>query len=130
MELTKDQILLLGNLAFVGNNHGMVKASRSVFMGLEAYKPDNPWIKLGLATSLLQADQSEEARAILENDVLPKQPDNAIAKVYLALAYRSMSKKDRARELFQEVLDQKDADENAVNFSKIMVQILASAKSE
>ncbi len=124
MELAKDQILLLGNIAFMATCHGLTSEAKVIYDGLEALKPHNLSIKVGKAATLLQLDDPKAALELLEGTVLKEQPDNTVAKMYQGLAYRALGDAERSREIFQWILDSEDPNPDALKVAGVMMRIV------
>ena len=104
MELEQKYRPLLGSIGFLSAFNGLAGAAERIFDGLSASAPDKLPPLIGKACSMLAAKQVDEAIAVLEKQVLAKDPTELEAKCFLGLAYHQKKDAVKAKQILNGVI--------------------------
>lgn len=98
--LTDTQVQRLQDIAYCAAHTGDVLNARTIYAGILAIKPQTVASRIGMAFTHLVVNEFDTAEAILKDEVLAANPDDAEARVLLGLNYLLATRKDEARDIF------------------------------
>lgn len=114
MALDDESVQILGQIAAIAGSYGLYEESEAIVSGLRAISPDDENFLILHAMSCISGDRLNQAKSILTDEVLAKNPTNLLAQSLLGLVYhlkKDMAARDTA---IQEPLDAGEvADEDA-----------------
>lgn len=128
LEISKDLIAKLAELAFVGLRSGLQKKPEVIFEGLTAYAPNNENVLLGIAILDISMGKSHKAIRDLEHGVLRVNPNNELAKSQLGIALYATGMHGRAEGLLKEIATT-GKDSIAINVAKEFLEVHFSTHS-
>ncbi|MDR1595490.1 MAG: hypothetical protein LBR91_01020 [Puniceicoccales bacterium] len=111
---------ILMDVGWVAIGRGMKANAESIFSGIAAARPNSELPLIGLAVCAINFGNFVGASKILAQKALPLNPNNGIARCFLAVAVRAIGEKDYALELANCVANECD-DPVAVAFAKSLI---------
>lgn len=95
---------LLGMIGFIAADANLVKEAETIFSTLCNKRKQNEYPLMGLAYVKLMAGQPDQALHLLRDQALALNPDNELAKAFLAIAYTALKEKEEACALTHEII--------------------------
>ena len=104
MEIDENTLQLLMQVGLLASGRGYATEAETIFNGLKAVRPESDIPLIGMAVNRMNESDFEGAAEMLLNDVLERNPDNDLAKAFLAHALIASGVSDQAREVCEDVL--------------------------
>ncbi|MDR1309672.1 MAG: tetratricopeptide repeat protein [Deltaproteobacteria bacterium] len=108
--ISKAQFSLLLDVALAATHRGLAADGRAILEGLLAWNPGYRPALIGLAFNHAAVDDFARAEAILRNDVLAQDPDDAQAQAMLGLTLRLAGRADEAIAILAELRDKAEGE--------------------
>ncbi len=104
-------------IGYLAAGNGFKAEAESIFEALRALRPTSEMPIIGLAVVRIGAGQPLEAAALLEDQALRINPESALAKGFLGLAFKLAGHSGRSQAILEEVVTT-GADPEAVNLAR------------
>ena len=95
---------LMGMIGFIAADADMIPQAEMIFSYLCSKKKQNEYPLMGMAYVKLMAGLPEVALSLLRDKALVLNPENELAKAFLAVAYTALKEKQEACALTHEIL--------------------------
>lgn len=125
MLLARDMARLLGNIAFLGMWKGHFTESEAIFTALQADSPLRVGAPLGLALSRIHQGKFTEAIRLLQEKVLPLDPQDAHTRCWLGLALFMGGQLRQAREVLEAVAAEQGSPDAAALSASVLADMNA-----
>ncbi len=122
MELTKDELQLLLEVALmaVGQNHFVSAAA--ILDALEGYRPGHESLDVARAVMLLSQRHSREALDFITDQALERHPGNGLLEAFRGVALIQLGRNEEARPILQNLLASDDV--NAAGIAQGMLAVI------
>ncbi len=124
MEIQKGVFRIMWESGLVASNSGHFDDADTIFRGLNAIRPENEYPLIGLAANQMNMGKYTNAVDILKEQAFKINPENDLAKAYLALNYKVMKRVDDLEAVCNEIIEQDGADEAVVEMAKILLEAI------
>lgn len=104
MDIKKETMQLLSQIGYLACFKGDIETGQMIMEAVDMNSGGQIPAKIGVAISRIYASRYDDAVDILQNHVLPIEPDNMTAKCFLGMALSESGRQDEATALLQEVV--------------------------
>jgi hypothetical protein len=119
--MNDQQIRLLAEVGFLAGGHRLSAQAEQISLALEQLRPDSEKPFLVRAMAQLNAQETDQAIRVLQEQALAKVPDSSIAKAFLGLAFHIAGRGNDKARILDEVLSADD-DEDAVALARSLLE--------
>ncbi|MBF0103127.1 MAG: hypothetical protein HQK77_19685 [Desulfobacterales bacterium] len=110
MTITSELLQLLMEIGYLAGGYGLLNDSETIFEAIKSVRPESEYPLIGLAVTKMNANNNEDAIAILKNQALKVNPQSDLARSFLGLALKHAGYGSESQSVLQEVLNSgKDA---------------------
>ncbi|MDR1433005.1 MAG: hypothetical protein LBI61_01525 [Puniceicoccales bacterium] len=104
MPVSSELVRLLMDVGYVATGRGLQTRAEAVFAGAIAARPNSEFPLIGLGVCKINFGDFVAAAKILSEKALKINPSSGLAKCFLAIAVKSLGRKDYAYELASQVI--------------------------
>ena len=116
-DLTAEEARLLLNVALMATGGNRFQSAAKILAVLERFRPEAPSVASAKAVALISAEKFAECVAFIEEEALPKFPENPMLLAFEGMALVRMDRKEDAREPLRKAAGQ-TADPAAAQLAK------------
>lgn len=114
MQVSTELLQTLAQIGYMACFQGNVDKGQVIMDGVDANCNGQPAAKIGVAIARIYGGRHEEAINILQNEVLPVDPQNTTAMCFLGMALADSGKPEQAKDYFQQLADNGNDDEKTI----------------
>ena len=102
--LSSDEIRFLSEIGFMAASLGLGQLATRIFRGIQTFRPDQPFVFIGLALAHMLVGSWTEAIYILRDEGLRTIPDSHELQLYLSLVLFASQQPSQGERIFSALL--------------------------